>query len=124
MMFALPVEDPSMTITRVLVALLCATTIYPAVPAFAQGYPTRPVRLVVPFPAGSATDLVARQIAPQLQEDLSTDPIEQRDIELLFELANARGHVRLRGMQALGGRAEGAELCDPVKGFELPDVHG
>ena len=39
-------------------------------PAFAQGYPARPVRMVVPFPAGSATDLAARIMAQQLQSAL------------------------------------------------------
>ena len=38
--------------------------------AFAQGYPARPVRMVVPFPAGSATDLAARVMAQQLQSAL------------------------------------------------------
>ena len=38
--------------------------------AFAQGYPARTVRLVVPFPAGSATDLAARVMAQQLQSAL------------------------------------------------------
>lgn len=37
------------------------------VPAFAQSYPTRAVRRVVPFPAGSATDLAARIMAQQLK---------------------------------------------------------
>ena len=36
----------------------------------AQSYPARPVKLVVPFPAGSATDLVARLAGAQLQEAL------------------------------------------------------
>ncbi len=35
---------------------------------FAQPYPSRPVKLVVPFPAGSATDQVARLTGAQLQE--------------------------------------------------------
>lgn len=35
--------------------------------ALAQGYPGRPVRLLVPFPAGSATDMAARVMAQQLQ---------------------------------------------------------
>ena len=38
--------------------------------AFSQSYPSRPVKLVVPFPAGSATDQVARLTGAQLQEAL------------------------------------------------------
>src|SRR5205814_5375827 len=38
--------------------------------AFAQNYPTRPVKLVVPFPAGSATDQVARVVGAELQQAL------------------------------------------------------
>src|SRR5258708_33022046 len=36
----------------------------------AQTYPSHPVKLMVPFPAGSATDQVARLIGSQLQEAL------------------------------------------------------
>jgi tripartite-type tricarboxylate transporter receptor subunit TctC len=38
--------------------------------AYGQSYPARPVKLVVPFPAGSATDQVARLAGAQLQEAL------------------------------------------------------
>ena len=39
--------------------------------AFAQaGYPSKPVRLVVPSSAGGGTDIVARIIAPELSKRL------------------------------------------------------
>jgi tripartite-type tricarboxylate transporter receptor subunit TctC len=38
--------------------------------AYGQAYPAKPVKLVVPFPAGSATDQVARLAGSQLQEAL------------------------------------------------------
>jgi tripartite-type tricarboxylate transporter receptor subunit TctC len=33
-----------------------------------QSYPTRPVRLIIPFTAGSATDLLARRLATKMSE--------------------------------------------------------
>jgi tripartite-type tricarboxylate transporter receptor subunit TctC len=38
--------------------------------AFAQAYPSRPIKFVVPFPAGSATDLGARVMAQALSTSL------------------------------------------------------
>jgi tripartite-type tricarboxylate transporter receptor subunit TctC len=38
--------------------------------ALAQPYPSKPVKLVVPFPAGSATDQIARVIGQELQAAL------------------------------------------------------
>jgi tripartite-type tricarboxylate transporter receptor subunit TctC len=53
--------------TRTLVALAVAAL---SLAAQAQTYPTRPVRVMVPFPAGSATDQVARLVGQQLAEAL------------------------------------------------------
>jgi tripartite-type tricarboxylate transporter receptor subunit TctC len=38
--------------------------------AWAQAYPTRPVRIIVPFPAGQATDTIARLTGQSLSERL------------------------------------------------------
>ena len=38
--------------------------------AQAQGYPAKPVKLIVPFPAGSATDQIARVVGLELQAAL------------------------------------------------------
>src|SRR5204863_9216686 len=37
-------------------------------PARAQTFPTRPVRIIVAFPAGGGTDIVARTLSPKLSE--------------------------------------------------------
>ena len=39
-----------------------------ALPAAAQQFPTKPVRIVVPFPAGGAVDTIARVLGAQLTE--------------------------------------------------------
>lgn len=46
--------------------MMLAATVLAAWPARAQGWPERPIRLVVPFPAGSSPDLIARMLALQL----------------------------------------------------------
>ena len=48
---------------RLLAALLLAPCL-----AFAQTYPTKSVRIVVPFPPGGGTDVVARILGQKLTE--------------------------------------------------------
>jgi tripartite-type tricarboxylate transporter receptor subunit TctC len=49
--------------------LLCALLLLPCL-AYAQAYPAKPVRVVVPFPPGGTTDLIARIVQPKFQENL------------------------------------------------------
>src|SRR5262245_23811632 len=55
-------------------ALLTLSLIGAALPANAQGYPERPIRLVVSIAAGSVTDVIMRaaasEIAPRLGQQL------------------------------------------------------
>ncbi|MBL8522819.1 MAG: tripartite tricarboxylate transporter substrate binding protein [Betaproteobacteria bacterium] len=57
--------------TRVLFAAIAAVVAGVLAPAaHAQAYPNKPVKIVVPFGAGSATDTVARQVGQLLSESL------------------------------------------------------
>ena len=40
-----------------------------------QAFPSRPIRIIVAFPAGGGTDIVARMIAPRLGEALGTQVV-------------------------------------------------
>src|SRR3990172_7949823 len=53
-----------------LLAVACA-----ALPGFAQQFPSRPVRLVVPYPPGGANDIVARLLAPSMGAQLGQNVV-------------------------------------------------
>ena len=44
---------------------LVGASMLPSVPAYAQTYPERPIRILVGYAAGGSTDVVARLIAPR-----------------------------------------------------------
>jgi len=48
-------------------AILCAV-LFSAPAAFAQSYPGKPVRIIVPYSAGGGTDIVARAVGQKLSE--------------------------------------------------------
>lgn len=50
--------------------LLAASTVLPVSTALAANYPDRPITMIVPFPPGGPTDLVARVLAKQLADQM------------------------------------------------------
>lgn len=57
-----------MTLLKLSTALLCLSFALPS--AQAETYPTRSIRLVVPFPAGSTTDIMARFLSERVGQAL------------------------------------------------------
>jgi len=57
-------------IHRVVSAALAVALLAASAAAFAQGYPNRAVKIVVPWPPGQATDLAARIIADKLTQSM------------------------------------------------------
>ncbi len=58
------------TIQRLLNCLAFLAAAAVNLPAAAQVYPNQPIKIVVPYPAGGSTDLIARQFGEQLGREL------------------------------------------------------
>ena len=58
------------SIGKVLRALLLSTVLIAPFTVHAQSYPDRPIRIIVPYAAGGAVDIVARTVGQPLAEAL------------------------------------------------------
>ena len=98
-----------------------------AMPAFAQTFPARPIRIIVPFPPGGSTDLLARRLAEKLTASLGqTVLVENRPgaggttgADIVAK-SPPDGHTLLMGVT--GSNAIAASLFpnlpyDPVRSF-------
>ncbi|HEV2630405.1 MAG TPA: tripartite tricarboxylate transporter substrate binding protein [Pseudolabrys sp.] len=56
---------------------LALALIMPAVAASADNYPSRPIKIIVPFGAGGPTDVFTRAIAEELQKSLHTAVVQE-----------------------------------------------
>jgi tripartite-type tricarboxylate transporter receptor subunit TctC len=79
---------------RRLCAFACLCAIALAGVAIAQGYPAKPVRLIVPFPPGGATDVLSRAVGQKLAESFKQQ----------FVIDNRSGASGILGLE-LAGRA-------------------
>ncbi len=57
---------------RLALTVLASSAVLAAAPTWAQSsaFPSKPIRIIVPYPAGGATDVAARLLAPRLQDEL------------------------------------------------------
>ena len=66
--------------SRIVAALLALVAVFVASGAHAQPYPSRPIKILVPFTAGGSSDMVARAIGAKLPDSLpgATIVVENR----------------------------------------------
>ena len=62
--------DALRTVRHCMLAFVAALSPLLATAQSADPYPTRPVRMLIPYAPGGATDIIARHISPKLQEAL------------------------------------------------------
>lgn len=60
------------SIAKVLAVLTCSASVLVAAPAAADGYPSKPIRLIVAYGPGSGADIMARILSDKLAERLKT----------------------------------------------------
>ncbi len=84
-----------MFVKSMLAACIFATSVAAVIPAVAQGYPNRAIKIVVPATAGGALDLISRVLADKTSEDLK-QPVY---------VENKPGANWIIGMQAVASAA-------------------
>jgi tripartite-type tricarboxylate transporter receptor subunit TctC len=121
-----PTEE-SLTKRAILLALMIAVGAMAAGPSAAQTFPTRLIKIVVPFPAGGPTDLLARQVSLRLSAILGQNVIVEnepgaggRTGTQAVARANPDGYTLLLG--GTNSNAMAPALCknlnyDPIKDF-------
>ena len=82
---------PSVKLLAVVVLTLSSIPVFAQTWVLAQTWPTRPMTMVVPFPAGSASDVVARILAPRMSELLKKEVV----IENLSGAGGTTGALRV-----------------------------
>lgn len=98
-----------MTVRRLLAALLMGATVsITALTAGASAFPTKPVMLVVPWPAGGASDIIMRMLAQKTSEILGQPVVVNNQ-------PGAGGSIALR--EVANGDASGHTVSMVATGF-------
>ena len=120
-----------MSAFRIMSWLAAAALVAASSTVLAQDFPTRPITLVAPYPAGSATDNVARPLAQALQEIIGQPVIVDnragaQGVIGAEHVARPLGH-RLRrrlGYHRAGRDIEHVELDVAGNGNRAGDIKG
>jgi tripartite-type tricarboxylate transporter receptor subunit TctC len=97
---------PSIVIVMALVAGV--------VPVRAQGYPVRPITVIVPFPAGGASDVVARIVTNQMSKTLGQSIIIENVSGAGGTIGSARVAAAAPDGYTLLAAAMGSHVAAPV----------
>lgn len=57
---------------------VAAAAAFVTIPTYGQIYPSKPIKLIVPFPPGGATDVMGRMLARTIEEDIGPVVVENR----------------------------------------------
>ncbi|MFD4837139.1 Bug family tripartite tricarboxylate transporter substrate binding protein [Achromobacter sp. NPDC058515] len=107
---------------------LAASLVCAGAAAHAQGYPAKPINIVVPFTPGGVTDVMTRQIAAKLQGDLGQPVVVVNKpgagtmiASAFVAKAPADGYTLLMAASSLGiapSLYKATANYDPVKDFQ------
>ena len=108
---------------RVIIAVIFAPAFAFPLPAAAQNYPTKPIRLIVPFAPGGGTDILARVIGRKLGESMGQQVVVDNRAgaggnlgAALAATASPDGHTLLMVSASYAVNASVYKLAfDPVK---------
>src|SRR5437879_12645093 len=88
---------------------LCAVLLVLACGAQAQSYPSKPIRIVIPFPPAKTTDIMSRLIAPKMSERLGQQVIVE----------NRPGPSGILGLDHVAKSPAGGSIIACVKGGNM-----
>ena len=116
-------RSQSRRVIRVIIAVTFAPSFAFPLPAAAQNYPTKPIRLIVPFAPGGGTDILARVIGQKLGESMGQQVVVDNRAgaggnlgAALAATATPDGHTLLMVSASYAVNASVYKLAfDPVK---------
>lgn len=104
------------TMNRLFRALLSLALTTLALVAGAQPYPSKPIKLIVPFPPGGNVDLSARILAPELSKELG-QPV------VVDNRAGAGGTLGLDAVAKSAPDGYTLGIASPVNHLAAPSLH-